>query len=424
MNILSDRLAARLPIFYGYVMMPVAMMMQICTSPGQTFAVSAFAPAIRESLQLSDSRLSLAYMLGTVLAAVPLSFVGPISDKWGLRSTSFVATAALVLTCFLASMVGGFASLFLAFFFLRFLGQGALTLLSGNSVAMWFRTKIGRVSAVMSIGTAMTFAFVPGWINHSITTRGWRDTFQLIAVILVATLFPLLIFLFRNRPEDIGQVVDGGEKHAAKSKPDLEKRSFTLAEALRDRTYYILTVTMTIWAMAGTGIVFYMFVLCEDRGLADGVAADFFKTFGLSMLVMQLVGGVMADYLPLHRLLGVGVAMLGVGMGLLVGEDLWMLHGLGVLFGGGQGLAIAVGAVVWVRYYGREHIGSIRGSAWSCTVAGSGCGPLLMGVIHDLHGGFGPAIVTFLGIISVLAIAVWWATPPRIASAESASQSN
>ena len=75
---------------------------------------------------------------------------------------------------------------------------------------------------------------------------------------------------------------------------------------------------------------------------------------------------------------------------------------------------IAVGAVVWVRYYGRTHIGSIRGTAWSCTVAGSGCGPLVMGVIHDHHGGFGPAIAAFFFVMAGLAVTAWWATPPSL----------
>ena len=48
-NRASDHLAARLPFFYGYVMIPVAMFVQIATSPGQTFAVAAFTPSLRES---------------------------------------------------------------------------------------------------------------------------------------------------------------------------------------------------------------------------------------------------------------------------------------------------------------------------------------------------------------------------------------
>ena len=49
-NGVSDRLAARLPFFYGYVMIPVTMFVQIATSPGQTFTISAFTPSLRESL--------------------------------------------------------------------------------------------------------------------------------------------------------------------------------------------------------------------------------------------------------------------------------------------------------------------------------------------------------------------------------------
>ncbi len=72
------------------------------------------------------------------------------------------------------------------------------------------------------------------------------------------------------------------------------------------------------------------------------------------------------------------------------------------------------GAAVFPGSPPREHLGSIRGATWCCTVAGSGCGPLLMGLSRDLAGGFEPAIVLFLAVMSVLAVLVWWATPPRI----------
>lgn len=418
MNFFSDRLAARLPFFYGYVMIPVAMVIQICTSPGQTFAISAFTPAIRESLRLSDSKLSLAYMMGTVLAAVPLSFIGPMSDRWGLRATTLVATVALSLTCVLASQVSSFGTLFVAFFALRFLGQGSLTLLSGNAISMWFRTKIGRVSAAMSFGTAITFAFVPQWINDSIETYGWRQTYQAMAVVVAVLLLPLLVLLFRNRPEDIGQSVDG-----ARTQPDpapgttdpagLADHSLTLRQAMRGRSFYILAATTSMWAMVGTGIVFYLFTLCDDRGFHSDVPADLFKTFGLTMLAAQLAGGVLADFWPLSRLLGIGTVMLAIGTGMLLYSSVAMLHGFAVLFGGGQGLLIAVGAVVWVRYYGRLHIGSIRGTVWSLTVAGSGCGPLMMGVVRDHYGNFETAIIAFFTILSSLAVIAWWATPPQ-----------
>ena len=37
-----DAVVSRVPFFYGWVMLPVAMLIQIATSPGQTFGISGF----------------------------------------------------------------------------------------------------------------------------------------------------------------------------------------------------------------------------------------------------------------------------------------------------------------------------------------------------------------------------------------------
>ncbi|NND98792.1 MAG: MFS transporter [Pirellulaceae bacterium] len=419
-NQFSDRLSARLPFFYGYVMIPVAMLIQICTSPGQTFAVSAFTPALRESLQLSDSRFSFAYMVGTFLAAFPLSVIGPLADRWGNRVVTFVVSLSLALTCWLASHVSGFVSLLIVFFLLRFLGQGSMSLLGGNAIAMWFRTRIGRVSAAMSVGGAIAFAWVPQWISTSISIRGWRATYQALAIVVVVAMLPTLIFLFRNRPEDLGQHVDGIDRvdqddcgQPVVTVVDNEPR-YTLRQAMRHHSFYLLGLINCFWALTGTGIVFYLFTLCEDRGLASRVPADLFKTLGFSMLALQLIGGVLADALPLNRLLGVGTTLLCIGLGFAwLGDTTPMMHGFAFFFGGGQGLLLAVGSVVWVRYYGRIHLGSIRGAVWSLTVAGSGCGPLAMGLIRDRYLVFDHALGIFFAIMSVLAALSWFATAPR-----------
>jgi sugar phosphate permease len=420
-NSVTDRMAARLPFFYGYVMIPVAMFVQIATSPGQTFAISAFTPSLRESLGMSDSLLSLAYMLGTVGAAIPLSFVGPLSDRYGLKGVTFVAVVALSAACYFASQVTGFFTLLAAFFLLRFLGQGSLSLLSSNVIAMWFRTRMGRVSAVMSIGTAIAFAWIPELISDWIAAIGWRATYRGIAVVLVISMLPMIVLFFRDRPEDVGQRVDGLPDPPTNQQSDvvelnkINARSLTMQEVLRTRAFYILAATNTVWAMAGTGILFYLFTLCEDRGFETSVPANLFKTFGISMLAMQLTGGVLADFLPLNKLLGIGTLMMCIGFGLIsFGQTESALHGFAGLFGGGQGLLLAVGAVIWVRYYGRTHLGSIRGSTWCLTVAGSGCGPLLMGLTRDYTGGFGAAIAAFFAATCVLAVSAWWATPPVV----------
>ncbi|MEO9592629.1 MFS transporter [Rhodopirellula bahusiensis] len=416
MSAIASRLAPRLPFYYGYWMLPLAMAMQVGTSPGQTFAVSAFTPALLTSLELSESRLALAYMIGTLLAAVPLSTVGPISDRIGLRWSSLGIVAALAATCWYASTVQGFATLLIAFFLLRFLGQGSLTLLSGNTTSMWFRRRIGRVSAIISIGTSFAFAYVPGILAGAIENNGWRSTYQTLAWILVIGLLPLIALFFCNRPEDIGQRLDGWSESDLREDSDSVvtiERSWALREVIRTKSYYVIALTSATWAMIGTGIVFYLFTMCADRGFDSATAANLMKTFGLSMLAFQFVGSLAADHLRLNLLLGLGATMLTAGLVVLApAESASAMHAYSFLFGGGQGVLIATTGVVWVRYYGREHLGSIRGAVWCATVAGSGCGPLIMGAVKDMSGSYVPAIWIFTALMSPLAIAAWWIRPP------------
>lgn len=419
MNFLSDRLAKHTRVFYGYWMLPIAMLLQIGSSPGQTFAVSAFTPAILDSLNLTQSRLGLAYMLGTLFAAVPLSTVGPASDRFGLKRVTCLVVIALAGACVFASSVTSFAGLLAAFFLLRFLGQGSMSLLSNNTTAMWFRHRIGRVSALLSIGSAVAFAWVPDWISTSVDVIGWRSTYRWIAVLLVTILLPVLLLLYRNRPEDVGQDVDGvrlpsPEENRSETR-EVELPGVELSTALRSVSYYIIGLSNIIWAMAGTGVLFYLFTLCDERGLVDETAQSLFKILGLSMLMAQLCGGILGDFLKLNRLFGIGTSLVAIGLSWLAWDT--TLNGartFAVLFGAGQGMLISVTGVIMVRFYGRKHLGSIRGTIWCGTVAGSGCGPLIMGAFYDRVGSYDPAVACFAIAMTPLAFAAWLIRPPKV----------
>ena len=80
---------SRLPFFYGWVMLPVVTLISICTSPGQTYGIAVFNPYLREALSLSNSELSGAYALGTILASLPLTYVGALMDRYGPRRVLF-----------------------------------------------------------------------------------------------------------------------------------------------------------------------------------------------------------------------------------------------------------------------------------------------------------------------------------------------
>ncbi|MCP5096708.1 MAG: MFS transporter, partial [Chloroflexi bacterium] len=169
----SDRLAQRFPFYYGWVMLPIATLALIATSPGQTFGVSAFNPSFRAALGLTHSQLTGAYMVGALLAAVPQPWFGSLMDRFGIRRVMIVVIICLGFAGLFFAQVQYLRMLFFTFFSLRTFGQGALTILATNTPAMWFRQKLGKVSALMGVGIAGASAALPPFVLWMIQQTDW-----------------------------------------------------------------------------------------------------------------------------------------------------------------------------------------------------------------------------------------------------------
>ena len=145
-----DWIVSRVPFFYGWGMLPIVLMIQVATGPGQTYGVSVFNPYIRRALDLSHSEISGAYMLGTSLASLPMISVGALMDRYGPRRILVGVVLLFGLACVGISQATGWVTVFLSFLMLRMLAQGSMGLLTPNTLDMWFNARLGFAGGVVT----------------------------------------------------------------------------------------------------------------------------------------------------------------------------------------------------------------------------------------------------------------------------------
>ena len=405
---------SRLPFFYGWVMLPVVTLIGICTSPGQTYGVTIFNPYLREALSLSSSELSGAYALGTILASLPLTYIGALMDRYGPRRVLFGVVFLFGVTCVSMTQVSGLVTLFLAFFFLRLLGQGAMSMMARNALAMWFNKRLGTASGIASVGFAAAVGGIPALSIALIEAYSWRGAYTILGGLVWLVVFPLLIFVFRNRPEDMGQAPDGSWIGNDKIPVQVEDPGHTLPEVFRMRGYWIAVLCMASWSMSGTGVQFHIVSIFAEHGLDAAAVAKMFSVYAMVMAGGRFLAGVLADRLRLNILLS--VALIFQCLGLVALNELdpaWLLLVFPIFSALGSSLLVSVGETMWVRYYGRRHLGKIRGSVSTIGVASSGVGPFIMGAAFDFFGGFEQVLWACAGLAAVLALLAPAATPPR-----------
>ena len=69
--------------------------------------------------------------------------------------------------------------------------------------------------------------------------------------------------------------------------------------------------------------------------------------------------------------------------------------------------------LAWADYYGREHLGTIRGITLSAQVGGQALGPIIAGVTFDWTGGYQWPFLFFTAVASLSGLLVLSASPPK-----------
>ncbi len=104
--------------------------------------------------------------------------------------------------------------------------------------------------------------------------------------------------------------------------------------------------------------------------------------------------------------MAVGAIGTGFSSSLSTGTPMGFLLGVGV---GGIHLLLRL---TWADYYGRLHLGSIRGLTLPAQIGGQAIGPIVAGFMFDSTGGYQTPFTVFGIIVAFAAVMVLAATPP------------
>ena len=167
-------------------------------------------------------------------------------------------------------------------------------------------------------------------------------------------------------------------------------------------------------SLISTALVFHHVSVLGSRGLDVGVAASALSVMAPGALAGTFLAGFLCDKYPNRYVLVAGQLMLIFAMALtLLMDRTW----LAILYGGALGLAsgtlMTAVAVIWPNYYGREHLGTIRGVVTAGMVASAALGPLPFGFLFDVLNNYTSAVLIFLALPVACTIAAFMATPPR-----------
>lgn len=322
----------------------------------------------------------------TVSVASPL--LGFVLDRYGPRR--------VVLPC-IAIFCGAYVSLawltphlihfYLAFFIIGLVGNGTAYLGYSRAISTWFIRRRGLALSVMLAGGSCGAMLLPMIGQVAITQYGWRTAYPILGLLAFALGFPLAALFLRERPEVL-------QATKASQRPDGPVR-----EALGGSIFWIIAITVWLYATSLNGVLAHLSALLTDRGVSSQGAAYAVAIIGAAALVGRILTGVFLD-----RFFGARVSqwmLLMTVFGILL---LSVAHSLtsgliaASLIGFSMGSEGDITPYLLSRYFGLKRLSTLYALTWTTYAIGAATGPLLLGKLFDRLGSYSPLTIQLLAV--------------------------
>ena len=424
--------AARPRVFWGWYIVGGAIVAQFAAMGAGGAIAGVFLRPMTEELGWTAAEYTLGGSSAFLLGGVAGFVIGPFIDRYGARPLMLVGACVYAMSFFAMSRVEELWQ----FIALSMIAGGAGFSMVGPLVvnatlSKWFVLRRGWAIALGSSGISLAGLIMPLTMTRIVDSAGWRDAYAILALVIFAIVVPVALVM-RRRPEDHGLLPDGlepgttagGDRLAAEAQARDAANSYTRGEAIRTSAIWLLVVGYGLNTMALTAVLVHAIPFMTDNGFTRTEAALAIAVNGGANLSSKFVWGYFLQRVHVRNLGATALSISATGVvTVLVAAQLGALPLMFVGFffwGFGFGGTVPLSEFIWAKYFGRVHIGAVRGVAAPFTIAFGALGPVLGGLYFDAVGSYEGVFAAFVAayLSGALAILTSREPPPKRAAVE------
>ena len=348
-----------------------------------------FVAPMSEELGLSNSAFGWALSARLFGFAASGPFIGRLIDSRGSRVPLAVAGLMLGGAAAAMSLVeAGWQMIGIALFSGMMGFWGSSTLFLTIPIAKWFVRRRGRAMSLFFPGIPFGIGIASPLTQMLLDAVGWRDAWLILGTAGGLSIAAISLLFLRNKPSDLGLLPDGdfaGPDEGGRARQTRSSEySWTLRQAMRTGAFWRISVAYgLLMAVMGTVGVFWVAFLrsldISPQVAAITFSAQAFTQVGASMLVAPWIDRAQPRYVAMGGFASVALGMLVAS----VASSTWHGFAGAVLAGIGLGAGMLMQTHIWPAYYGRDHIGAVRGAAMPLTLGMTGIGTPILGMLFD-----------------------------------------
>lgn len=402
-------------LYYGwYVISAMFFMALIGVGPRQ--GLGLFFDRWTEEFGVSISMLSFMVGVGWVVNGVAHPFVGYLTDRFGGRIVMSLGMVVVGVGSSLMGLSVNFWMLSLVYVPLVSAGLAGILFVPASALASrWFKKRRGAAISLLTSGASVGGMLMVPFMAYMLDVVDWRMSWIVVGVMLLVS-SPLLWFVLRNSPRELGLWPDGddgpADDVASTSASGLGRQGPLAVDrwqvAYRSNPMWVLTFGYVVCGITTGSIAVHFVPYAVSEGISVKTAALAFALLNLINLGGVLATGVISDGLLRKNILTVVYGVRGLSFLSLVvlpaDIGLWVF----AVVGGISWLASVpqVGALT-AEIYGIQRAGTLNGMLTLVHQIGAGAAIFGAGLVFDLSGSYAPFFILAAGTLVFASIISW-----------------
>lgn len=408
-------------IYYGYWLVGAAFVAQFVSLGMYSYVLGSFMTPMIDELGWSRADYTLSRSIGQLVMAAVGFYIGSRVDRYGGRPIMLIGASVLVAALASHSFVQGLWAWWILNGVVMTVGCAMIGNLVVNvTLSKWFVINRGKAVAFAAMGVSMGGIVLTPLATWLIDTLGWREAWWWLALFAAVFLYPVALVM-RRAPEDHGLHPDG---HSAADlaagagaqalREDLN--AYTRGDALRTFSFYALVVAFGFFSINIIVLLLQTVPYITDYGFSRAEAAFALFVASVPAMLSKPLWGALIDRSPAKPLAAVSAAVTGLALIAIVAavssqQYFWVCVAYALL-GLGWGGMIPMQEVIWASFFGRRHIGAIRGAGMPFALTLGALAPWLVSLYHDEYGAYDGALLVVASLNVLSGVLIFLAPPP------------
>jgi MFS family permease len=328
------------------------------------------------------AQTSLGVTIYGVIGALLAPYFGSLADKHGVRKIAMLSTLAFgLIFAFIGAIPASIFAFYIMWFLVGLVGIGSTPVTWSRAVNMWFFKNRGLALGILLVGTSISALVVPRVAVWAVGEWGWRGMYPAVAMFPLLVALPVAYFWFREpRPEETPEEITSGGGLVGVS----------LAEALRDRRFWTIWLSIALVALAYGGAHIHMPEIIKQHGMGATEGASIMGMIGFALMAGRVITGWLLDriWAPFVCLPILLVPALACYWLMGTSSDTQTIYIAAFMLGFAAGAESDLIAYLASRYFGMANYGKIYGMLYMPFGFASAVSPVLYGRVRDVTGSY------------------------------------